>query len=164
MLMTLSISRKKMIIELQEKKTSEIIDPVDTHIGKKLRLLRVMSNLTQAELAEALGVTYQQVQKYESGQTRISASRLYDLSNDFKVSLDYFFEGLLKVMQENDQEPFTYEASLPSDKGGIELMKAFYRIKNPKLRKVVIDLAKTLGDDDQNIEHVVNVLDTLEKQ
>jgi transcriptional regulator with XRE-family HTH domain len=153
-----------MIIELQEKKTSEIIDPVDTHIGKKLRLLRVMSNLTQAELAEALGVTYQQVQKYESGQTRISASRLYDLSNDFKVSLDYFFEGLLKVMQENDQEPFTYEASLPSDKGGIELMKAFYRIKNPKLRKVVIDLAKTLGDDDQNIEHVVNVLDTLEKQ
>lgn len=69
---------------------------IDVHLGKRLRTARLQHGITQTDLADALGVTFQQVQKYEQGTNRISAARLFDMANVFDVPLDYFFEGLTK--------------------------------------------------------------------
>lgn len=70
--------------------------PLDTHIGNRIKLLRLLRGLSQERVAEAVGITFQQVQKYESGANRISASRLYALADYLGVSLDYFFDGLAR--------------------------------------------------------------------
>ncbi len=113
--------------------------PVDVHVGGRVRLRRTLLGMSQTELAGALGLTFQQVQKYESGFNRISASRLYHLSHTLDVPVEYFFEEL-------DEEG---SSSSPDDamlkRETLELVRAYYRIRDPKVRGALNALTKAMA-------------------
>ncbi len=114
-------------------------DPVDVHVGGRVRLQRTVLGMSQTHLAEALDLTFQQVQKYERGTNRISASRLYQLSLIFGVPVGYFFEGL---------EGRT-SAWSPDDvmlkRETLGLVRAYYRIRDPKVRDGLRYMAKAMA-------------------
>jgi len=118
--------------------------PVDIHVGKRIRHRRWMNGTTQQQLAEAVGIKFQQIQKYETGMNRVSASRLWDIANVLDVSISFFFEGL-----EGDQ----LEANLPSDipgdiltdKEALELLRSYYAIPENQRRRL-FDLARVLSE------------------
>ena len=128
-------------------------DPVDVHVGRRLRQRRTLLGMSQEKLAQAFGVSFQQVQKYERGANRISASRLYLLTNILDVPVTYFFEGL----------PNQASTDTGSSNGGdtpermtsretLELVRAYYRIQDPVVRKRLVDLARSLNRDDSDLE------------
>ena len=124
--------------------------PVDTHVGSKLKQRRVAVGMTQERLARTIGITFQQVQKYERGTNRIVASRLFELARALDVSVDYFFEGM------PDAEPPKRAAASPAEDGSalpslmaerdtLILVRAYHRIGDPAVRRRLIDLVKSLG-------------------
>lgn len=121
--------------------------PVDLHVGKRLRHRRWMTGMTQQQLANAVGIKFQQIQKYESGANRISASRLYDLSVALDVNVSFFFEGL-----DADEEPATDAALKPdlfTDKETLELVRAYYALDEMPRRRL-LELTKALSQSDEN--------------
>ncbi len=142
-----------------KRKTKGIPDLVDKHVGKQLRTRRSIMGLSQEKLAEAVGVTFQQVQKYERGTNRISASRLYTFSKILNVSIDFFYEGMDGVsnnnaigMSDNEQDSFDAPAAtsnppedLMSKKETIDLLKAYYSIEDNKKRKELLNLVKSMA-------------------
>jgi transcriptional regulator with XRE-family HTH domain len=113
---------------------------IDQHVGERIRLRRTERGLTQEQLAAALVVSYQQIQKYETGANRISAGRLYEISRKLGVEVGYFFEGL-----DVDQRPPT----APLEHGGrqrsaIELVRKFAQIRDPEVRAAIAGLVKTI--------------------
>lgn len=127
-------------------------NPVDVHVGSRVRLKRTMMGLSQEKLGESLGVTFQQVQKYEKGANRIGASRLQQISSILRTPISFFFEGA-PVRNDLAAEGFSedgiqdYTIDFLSTNEGIQLNKAFARIKDPKVRKKIVDLVKSLADD-----------------
>ena len=127
---------------------------VDGHVGLRLRQLRTLMGLSQEKLAANLGLTFQQVQKYERGSNRIGASRLYDLSRVLSVPVSYFFEGLEGVAAANKSYGLAEEraqySDMPEDVMGrketMELVRIYYRIKDPTVRKKFLDLAKSMAE------------------
>jgi len=112
--------------------------PIDQHVGERIRLRRTERGLTQEQLAAALDVSYQQVQKYETGANRISAGRIYQLARKLDVEVGYFFDGL----PDGDSLP-------PLEHGGrqraaIELVRKFAQIEDPEVRAAIAGLVKTL--------------------
>jgi transcriptional regulator with XRE-family HTH domain len=124
---------------------------IDAHVGSRVRLRRQLLKMSQEKLGDELGVTFQQVQKYERGSNRIGASRLYSLSNVLDVPVSFFFEGLSGVaaggVAESDQSPIVYDFIQSSD--GVALAEAFSRIKTPKVRRRVLELVRSLADEDE---------------
>ncbi|MBO0661362.1 helix-turn-helix domain-containing protein [Jiella sp. MQZ9-1] len=125
-------------------------NPIDTHVGSRVRLRRTMLGMSQEKLGEALGITFQQVQKYEKGSNRIGASRLQNISDVLNVSVSYFFEDAPGTAASaapglNEQSP-DYVVDFLSTTEGIQLNQAFVRIADPKVRKRVIDLVRTLAE------------------
>jgi transcriptional regulator with XRE-family HTH domain len=127
-----------------------MVNPVDTHVGKRLRLRRTILGMSQEELAKNLGITFQQVQKYEKGVNRIGSSRLFDIAQVLGVPVSFFFEeygdanpiyGLAE-----DTEKFEHEKSEVSNREIMSLVKAYCHIKSPDTRKKAIDLIKSLAD------------------
>ncbi|MAU97986.1 MAG: transcriptional regulator [Fulvimarina sp.] len=125
-------------------------NPIDTHVGSRVRLRRTMLGMSQEKLGEALGITFQQVQKYEKGSNRIGASRLQNISDVLNVSVSYFFEdapgssaGSGAGLQESGSD---YVVDFLSTSEGLQLNRAFVKIADPKVRKRVIDLVRTLAD------------------
>jgi len=123
-------------------------DPTDKHVGTRVRMRRLMLSMTQTELADALGITFQQVQKYEKGVNRISAGKLQQISTLLHAPIPFFFEGLPSA---SDRPVKKDDAPLPSDvlqllatSDGASLVKSFMRIKSPKLRHCIISLAEEL--------------------
>ena len=130
--------------------------PVDVHVGGRVRLRRVFLGYSQEKLANALGLTFQQIQKYERGANRISASKLYELSRILSVPVTYFFEG---VESDSEGGSSTAEDSSSAGTGGIhssdpdftnqretlQLISSYYRIPDAKVRAEVLSLLKTLG-------------------
>lgn len=120
--------------------------PIDLHVGKKLRLRRRLLGLTQQKLAESVSIRFQQIQKYESGANRVSASRLWTLSQALDVPVSYFYEGL------EDDAPKPLNANghhhAPSDafqnKEAIDLVRAFYSLDEEPRRRL-LDLAKAMS-------------------
>lgn len=123
--------------------------PVDSHVGRRLRARRRLLGLTQEKLAQAVNIRFQQIQKYESGANRISASRLWSLAKALKVNVSYFFEGM------NGHEPaFEYNieygfseapsADLLDEKETIDLVRYYYQL-NEEPRKRLLDLAKAMS-------------------
>ena len=113
---------------------------VDQHVGERIRLRRTELGLTQEQLAAALDVSYQQVQKYETGANRISAGRIFELARKLRVDIGYFFDGL--PLDET-------EAALPLEHGGrhrtaIELVRKFALIEDPEVRSAIAGLVKTI--------------------
>jgi transcriptional regulator with XRE-family HTH domain len=125
-------------------------DPVDIHVGARLRLRRKELGLSQHDVAQALGLTFQQVQKYEGGANRISASKLHGASMFLKVPVAFFFEGLPVPGQDDTAGAvLTQEiTALWSTPGGRDVAKAYPSIASPITRKTVADLIRTLAGVD----------------
>lgn len=124
-------------------------NPIDIHVGSRVRMRRLLIGMSQGKLAEHLGVTFQQVQKYEKGASRISASRLLMIAGVFGVPVSFFFENVaVPYHVDEDTFPDSVDASLLT-KDGMALNKAFVSIKSTKVRRSIIDLVKLLADDDR---------------
>ena len=131
--------------------TAKLPNPIDIHVGSRVRMRRFLVGMSQGKLAEQLGVTFQQVQKYEKGATRISASRLQMIASVFEVPVGFFFENITdRSHVEEDPLVDAGDASLLT-RDGVALNKAFVRIKSARVRRSVIDLVKLLADDDHYI-------------
>ena len=132
-------------------------NPIDKHVGSRVRMRRVLLGMSQEKLGEALNLTFQQVQKYEKGTNRIGASRLQQIAKTLDVAPGYFFEGAPAFDEDDSQPPGTpgglseagssYVVDFLSTAEGLLLNRAFVRIRNPKLRKRIIDLVATMADD-----------------
>ncbi len=127
--------------------------PIDVHVGARVRLRRKLLGMSQTKLGDALGLTFQQVQKYEKGVNRIGASRLYDLSRVLDVSIEHFFEDVPAAVAANPpakgrgkaKEPPGYELDPMAKRETLELVRAYYKIEDVGVRKGVYELTKTLG-------------------
>lgn len=124
-------------------------NPIDIHVGGRLRQLRNYRGLTQEQLAGAVGVTFQQVQKYERGTNRVGASRLFDFSKVLGVSVASFFEGMSTPalsVNESRKLPEAETSDPFQRKETVQLVRAYYRIQDPNLRKKVLELAELLAE------------------
>ncbi|MCP4560896.1 MAG: helix-turn-helix transcriptional regulator [Bosea sp.] len=126
-------------------------NPIDRHVGSRVRMQRMLAGISQEKLGEALGLTFQQVQKYEKGTNRISASRLQQIAKMLGVPVAFFFEGApsgeATAVGFADASSTAYVADFLSTSEGVQLSKAFVRIKSPRVRRRVIDLVEALADD-----------------
>lgn len=122
-------------------------NPIDIHVGTRLRLRRTLLGLSQETLGEAVGITFQQLQKYERGANRISASRLFNLSQVLGVPVSFFFEDL--STGETPRKAATNEVELEAmaRRETLELVRAYYRIADPAIRKRAFDLVKALAGE-----------------
>ena len=117
--------------------------PVDIHVGKRIRHRRWMTGTTQQQLAEQVGIKFQQIQKYETGMNRVSASRLWDISNALGVSVSFFFDGI-EGGQEMDEAAAGLPPNLLADREALGLLRSFYAIPAEQ-RRSLFDLARVLG-------------------
>lgn len=125
-------------------------NPVDIHVGSRVRLRRTMLGMSQEKLGESLGITFQQIQKYEKGTNRIGASRLQRISEVMTVPVSFFFEDAPTSPSTGTglQEPTgpDFVVDFLSSSEGLQLNRAFVRIADPKVRRRVIDLVRTLAE------------------
>jgi transcriptional regulator with XRE-family HTH domain len=131
--------------------------PVDAHVGNRVRLRRTMLGMSQEKLGNAIGLTFQQVQKYERGTNRIGSSRLFELSKVLDVPVSFFFDDMPVEIERTaaphhlpnqgfaDSGNPVYEADTLAKRETLELVRAYYRIRDPRVRKRVFELTKTLG-------------------
>ncbi|WEX09257.1 helix-turn-helix domain-containing protein [Chelativorans sp. AA-79] len=126
-------------------------NPIDVHVGSRIRLRRNMLGVSQEKLGESLGITFQQIQKYEKGTNRVGASRLQAIASILNAPVSFFFEGAPSDDKEGgagfSEEGSTYVADFLSSSEGIQLNRAFVRIADPKVRRRVLDLVKALAAD-----------------
>ena len=115
--------------------------PVDAHVGKRIRHRRWMVGMTQQQLADKVGIKFQQIQKYETGMNRVSASRLWDISESLGVTIAFFFEGL----QEDGVAVKVAGTDLMADKEALELVRSYYAIPEAQRRRL-FDLARVLSE------------------
>jgi transcriptional regulator with XRE-family HTH domain len=126
-------------------------NPIDAQVGNRVRIRRMLIGMSQEKLGDLLGLTFQQVQKYEKGVNRIGAGRLYEISRILGVPIDFFYEGVASA-----QEPGSFAESrnappvmeFVSSGEGLQLSLAFMKIKDPKVRKRMLDLVKSLAEDE----------------
>jgi transcriptional regulator with XRE-family HTH domain len=127
-------------------------NPIDIHVGSRVRLRRMMLSMSQEKLGEQLGITFQQIQKYEKGTNRIGASRLQHIARVLQVPVSFFFEDAPGTPGEttgfSDAPQTQHIVDFLSSAEGIQLNRAFVRIKNPKLRRRVIALVRGMAGDD----------------
>lgn len=125
--------------------------PIDVHVGGRIRMRRKFCEMSQTELAGKIGLTFQQVQKYETGANRVSASKLYQISQTLRVPVAYFFTGYSDSEEPTDDTMLDSEravgAFLQTDEG-IQLAEAFPRINGVKKRRKLLDLVRSLADDE----------------
>jgi transcriptional regulator with XRE-family HTH domain len=132
-------------------------NPIDVHVGARVRLRRTLLGMSQEKLGEALGLTFQQVQKYERGANRVGASRLFDLSRVLDVPVSFFFDDMNDQLKTQTpaliagagelEEPLAhFEHDPMAKRETLELVRAYYRITDPQVRKRVYELAKALAD------------------
>ncbi len=128
--------------------------PVDIHVGGRVRLRRTMLGMSQDKLADAIGLTFQQVQKYEKGVNRIGASRVFEIARVLSVPVQFFYDdydamtGRSYGFAESTPEDGMVMLELLNTPEGVQLCKHFASIKDPKIRKRVLDLVKSLSDGD----------------
>lgn len=144
------------VIGLPKKQPGQA-NPIDIHVGQRLRQRRTLLGMSQGKLGDTVGLTFQQIQKYERGANRIGASRLYDLSRVLDVSIAYFFEEMPNEISEDRYE--IVNAHLSNDVSAfgtddmtrretLELVRNYYKISNSNVRRRFFELAKVLSDDD----------------
>jgi len=132
-------------------------NPVDKHVGSRVRMRRMMLGMSQEKLGRALGLTFQQVQKYEKGTNRIGASRLQQISKILQVPVAFFFEGApspIGSAAELDTAPSpAYLSDFLASTDGLALTKAFTRIKNTQLRRRIVDLVEGIASANGTEDH-----------
>jgi len=146
--------------KITRRRVPGVADPVDVHVGSRVRLRRTLLGLSQEKLGEAVGLTFQQIQKYERGANRIGASRMYDLAHVLDVPAAYFFEEIpdeikkrddrpqdslgVHTLEEADKDPLTRRETL-------ELVRAYYKVGSSTVRKRVFELIKSLAKMDGEV-------------
>ncbi len=127
-------------------------NPVDLHVGSRIRLRRKILGVSQERLAESLGLTFQQVQKYERGSNRVSASKLYEIASTLQTQVAYFFEGLADPSAGQDgeiapgSERFVQDFLMTPE--GLELAGLFPKITRARVRRRVLDLVRSMAEDE----------------
>src|SRR3984885_3987450 len=130
-------------------------NPIDKHVGSRVRMRRMMLSMSQEKLGDALGLTFQQVQKYEKGTNRIGASRLSQIAQILQVQVSFFFEGAPTVGTGSGPEGFAeaaspaYVSDFLATSDGLALTKAFMKISDAKLRRRIVDLVEQIAVDDE---------------
>jgi transcriptional regulator with XRE-family HTH domain len=135
--------------------TKKAPNPIDKHVGSRVRMRRMMLGMSQEKLGDALTLTFQQVQKYEKGTNRIGASRLQQISHILQVPVAFFFEGaphlndgaMLAETAETAPSP-TYVSDFLATSDGLSLTKAFMRIPDAKLRRRIVDLVQQIAGEE----------------
>jgi transcriptional regulator with XRE-family HTH domain len=138
----------------RRRRKSDKPNPIDVHVGARLRLRRTLLGMSQEKLGEAIGLTFQQVQKYERGANRVGASRLYDLSRVLDVPVSFFFDDINPETaaaargepSEGDSTPQRYEPDPMMRRETLELVRAYYRIPDPQIRRRLFDLTKAIAN------------------
>jgi transcriptional regulator with XRE-family HTH domain len=131
-------------------------NPIDKHVGSRVRMRRMMLGMSQEKLGDALGLTFQQVQKYEKGTNRIGASRLQQIAHILQVPVAFFFEGapdlsgLAPLEGLKDAPSPTYVSDFLATSDGLALTKAFMRIADLKLRRRIVDLVQQIAGEDED--------------
>lgn len=129
-------------------KTGKRPNPTDVYVGSRIRMRRKMLGLSQEKLGERLGITFQQIQKYEKGTNRVGASRLQAMSDALEVPVAYFFPETSPAAQSGmKEEGATFMMDFLSTSEGLDLSRAFTRIRNPKVRRKLIELVRALAED-----------------
>ena len=130
-------------------------NPIDKHVGSRVRMRRVLVGMSQERLGEALGLTFQQVQKYEKGTNRIGASRLQQISTVLGMPVEFFFEGSPQPNGEaagfRDGADTTYVSDFLATNEGVQLNRAFLRIRDSRVRRKVVDLVSALAGDGEEV-------------
>jgi transcriptional regulator with XRE-family HTH domain len=140
----------------RRRRKSDKPNPIDVHVGARLRLRRTLLGMSQERLGEAIGLTFQQVQKYERGANRVGASRLYDLSRVLDVPVSFFFDDINPETAaaargepgEDDAvaTPQRYDPDPMMRRETLELVRAYYRIPDPQIRRRLFDLTKAIAN------------------
>jgi transcriptional regulator with XRE-family HTH domain len=147
--------RQKRATDGAEEKNARRPNPMDIHVGSRVRLRRMLLGMSQEKLGDQLGLTFQQVQKYEKGINRIGASRLFDLSKTLGVPIDYFYEDAPIASPGLSEDPSEYGDKTGentvfdflSTREGLELNKAFVRISDARLRRTIVELVRNLAGE-----------------
>ena len=129
-------------------------NPTDKHVGARVRMRRMMLGMSQEKLGDALGLTFQQVQKYEKGANRIGASRLQQISHILQVPVSFFFDGAptgepAPAGGFADVASATYVTDFLSTNEGLALNNAFMKVKNPKLRRKIVELVVAIAGEEE---------------
>lgn len=153
--MTDKTSDAALLEEGDDRSNSRRANPVDKHVGERVRMRRMLLGMSQEKLGEHLGLTFQQVQKYEKGVNRIGASRLFDLAQVLGVPIQFFYENMSTAvsglqaapgMADKSAEP--YVADFLSSRDSIELNKAFARVTDPRIRRSIVDMVRSIAGED----------------
>jgi transcriptional regulator with XRE-family HTH domain len=139
-----------------EERNARQANLIDEHVGSRVRLRRMLLGMSQEKLGESLGLTFQQVQKYEKGVNRIGASRLFDLAQVLGVPVQFFYDELTAHAADSghanmgfaERPTESYVVDFLGSRDGLELNKAFVRVTDPKVRRAVIDLVRSLAGPD----------------
>jgi transcriptional regulator with XRE-family HTH domain len=132
--------------------TKKSPNPIDKHVGSRVRMRRMMISMSQEKLGERLGITFQQIQKYEKGTNRIGASRLQQISIVLGVPVSFFFEGA--PVPEGSSGAFSessspaYVSDFLATSDGLSLTKAFMKVKDPKVRRRIVDLVEAIAAEE----------------
>ena len=145
------MARENALAGEVEERGSRRANPVDVHVGSRVRLRRMLLGMSQEKLGEHLGLTFQQVQKYEKGINRIGASRLFDLSQVLGVPVQFFYEELAVSGAAGagfgERPAESYAVEFLGSREGLELNKAFARITDSKVRRSIVDLVRAFAGE-----------------
>ncbi len=145
-------------MELKPSGVKKTPNPIDKHVGSRVRMRRVLLGMSQEKLGEALNLTFQQVQKYEKGTNRIGASRLQQISKTLNVPPSYFFDGAPSFGEGPASDPLhasaaeagsTYVVDFLSTTEGLHLNRAFARISDARVRRKIVDLVSAIAGDEE---------------
>lgn len=140
---------------ITETKTKGKASSIDVHVGKRLRQRRTLMGMTQEKLADALEITFQQIQKYERGANRVSAGKLYQISKVLQTNISYFFEGvsdtedaqkLIAGLSDNDQENYTPD-NIMQRKETLDLLRIYYSVNDEQKRKELFKIIKSMAEN-----------------
>lgn len=149
------MSKDEIDDDVDNERGSRKPNPIDAHVGTRVRLRRMLLGMSQEKLGEHLGLTFQQVQKYEKGVNRIGASRLFDLSRVLGVPVQFFYDEAPADLVDaavapgfSERPTESYVIEFLSTREGLELNKAFVKIADPRVRRSVVELVRSLGGED----------------
>jgi transcriptional regulator with XRE-family HTH domain len=138
---------------LERTMTKKSPNPIDKHVGSRVRMRRMMISMSQEKLGEKLGITFQQIQKYEKGTNRVGASRLQQIANVLGVPVGFFFEGAPSVdgstggFSESPSPAYVSDFLATSD--GLALTKAFMKVGDSKVRRRIVDLVEAIASEEE---------------
>jgi len=139
-----------MVVQERVMAATKAPNPIDRHVGSRVRMRRMMLAMSQEKLGDALGLTFQQVQKYEKGTNRIGASRLQQIAQILQVPVSFFFEGAPNLQSgeselSKDTPSASYVSEFLATSEGLSLTKAFMRIQDARIRRRIVDLVEEIA-------------------